>query len=63
METLYLGDGLYVKPEADGLWLLANDHENPTDKVFLEVDVLENFLRYVKAWKKEQGFTDNAEPA
>ena len=44
----YIGDGVYVKWRGDGVWLLANDHLNPTDKVFLEMPVLAALIRFVK---------------
>ena len=31
----YLGDGVYAKFDGHGIWLLANHHEHPTDKVYL----------------------------
>ena len=48
----YLGDGLYVKWDNGGLWLMANHHETPTDKVFLEPEVYEALLRFVEDIKK-----------
>jgi len=42
----YLGDGVYVKYDGHGIWLLANHHQNPTDKIYLEPSVfraLKNF--------------------
>jgi hypothetical protein len=48
----YIGDGVYVKWRGDGVWLLANDHENPTDKVFLEMPVLDALNRFVKRMAK-----------
>ena len=36
----YLGDGVYAKFNGHGIWLLANHHKNPTDKVYLEPSVL-----------------------
>ena len=44
----YLGDGVYVKWRGDGIWVMANHHENPTDKVFLEIPVLAALVRFVE---------------
>ena len=35
----YIGDGVYVYKEYGGVWLLANDHLQPTDKIYLEPEV------------------------
>ena len=45
----YLGDGVYAKADGmGGVWLLANDHKNPTDKVYLEPSVHRNYLQFVE---------------
>jgi len=36
----YLGDGVYAIFEGYGIWLHANDHKNPTDRIYLEPKVL-----------------------
>jgi hypothetical protein len=48
MEPLkeYLGDGVYALFDGFGIWLHANDHENPTDRVYLEPEVLEALNRF-----------------
>ena len=47
----YIGDGVYVAHDGFGLWLLANDHINPTDKIYLEPEVLKALNRFAdKAW-------------
>ena len=38
---VYLGDGVYVKTDQFGVWLHANDHLNPTDKIYLEWSIFE----------------------
>jgi hypothetical protein len=43
----YLGDGLYVKYDGIQFCLMANHHEYPSDKVYLEDKVLENFFEYI----------------
>ena len=47
----YLGDGLYVKFDGYGINLLANSHEQPTDVVYLEPEVLTKFFSYVEKLK------------
>ena len=45
----YLGDGVYVKWRGDGVWVMANHHEHPTDKVFIETPyVLAALNRFVE---------------
>jgi len=44
----YLGDGVYALFDGYGIWLHANDHLNPTDKVYLEPEVLESLNRFAK---------------
>jgi len=44
----YLGDGVYALFDGYGIWLHANDHKNPTDKVYLEPSVLESLNRFAK---------------
>ena len=40
-EVKYLGDGVYaIADDWGGIWLHTNDHINPTDKVYLEPEVL-----------------------
>lgn len=51
-EAQYLGDGLYVQFDGYQVWLLANSHTHPTDKVALEPPVLEAFLSFVRELKE-----------
>ena len=44
----YLGDGVYAKPDQWGIWLHANSHLEPTDKIYLEMAVIQNLVRKVK---------------
>lgn len=37
----YLGDGVYAIHDGFGIWLYANDLKNPTDKIYIEPDVLD----------------------
>lgn len=42
----YLGDGVYAIFDGYGIWLHANDHEHPTDRVYLEPEVLQSLLDF-----------------
>ena len=42
---VYLGDGVYAKTDQFGVWLHANDHLNPTDKIYLEWSIFEALIR------------------
>jgi len=42
----YLGDGVYAIYDGYGIWLHANDHLNPTDRIYLEWEVLESLNRF-----------------
>jgi len=44
----YIGDGVYAIYDGFGIWLHANDHENPTDRVYLEPKVLNQLVRFSK---------------
>jgi hypothetical protein len=53
----YLGDGVYVIYDGYGIWLHADSHEFPTDRIYLEPEVLEklnNFAKEVEKWEKEK---------
>lgn len=47
----YLGDGVYVGHDGYQLWLYANHHEHPTDRIALEPSVLEALIRYAERIK------------
>ena len=47
--TEHLGDGVYAIYDGHGIWLYANDHENPTDRVYLEPAVFEALVRFKEA--------------
>jgi len=44
----YLGDGVYAIYDGYGIWLHANDHKNPTDRIYLEPQVMEVLDRFRK---------------
>ena len=50
----YLGDGVYAIFDGYGIWLHANDHRDPTDRIYLEpavMNALERFNKEVKELK------------
>ena len=49
-EPVYLGDGVYAMYDGMGVWLHANDHLNPTDRVYLEEDVLAKLFKQYYYW-------------
>lgn len=42
----YLGDGVYAIFDGYGIWLHANHHEHPTDRVYLEPEVFDALIRF-----------------
>lgn len=46
----HLGDGVYAIYEAHGIWLHANHHLDPTDKIWIE----NNVLALLQQWKIQQ---------
>ena len=56
----YAGDGIYVMVDKYGIWLHANHHKFPTDKIYIDNTTLKSILKiredgiaYLK--KKEEG--------
>lgn len=47
----YLGDGVYAHFDGFGVLLHANDHLNPTDRIYLEPEVLESLNRFIERMK------------
>lgn len=50
----YLGDGVYAIFDGYGIWLHANDHKHPTDKVYLEPQVLTDLIAFNKEVRTEE---------
>lgn len=50
----YLGDGVYAIADAAGIWLHANDHLYPTDRIYLESSVLRELNTFAKDVKIER---------
>jgi hypothetical protein len=42
----YLGDGVYARYDGYSITLLANSHEEPTDVIDLEPNVLDALIRF-----------------
>lgn len=52
----YIGDGVYVEFDGYGIWLYANDFNNPTNKIYLEPMVLEALIRFSLRMKEPHKF-------
>jgi len=50
----YIGDGVYAIFDGFGIWLHANDHQHPTDKVYLEPQVLRDLIAFDKEARSEE---------
>ena len=48
MKKKYIGDGAYVDYDGFGLILTTEDGINITNRIYLESDVYDSFLLYVK---------------
>jgi hypothetical protein len=46
--SIYIGDGVYCGFDGFGIWLHANSHDNPTDKIYLEPVVLQQLINFAK---------------
>ncbi len=49
-EPVYLGDGVYARFDGHGIMLMANHHETPTDKIYLEPAVLAALFKQANEW-------------
>ena len=54
MPASYLGDGVYAIFDGYGIWLHANHHEHPTDRVYLEPQVLRDLVAFDKMARDEE---------
>lgn len=50
----YLGDGLYAIFDGFSIWLHANSHDDPTDRVCLEPKVFKALIEFEKAAKTKE---------
>jgi len=48
LPTEYLGDGVYAIYDGFGIWLHANDHKCPTDRIYLEPSILQALSNFAK---------------
>ena len=44
----YIGDGVYAGYDGMGIWLHANSHCNPTDRIYLEDMVFFQLISFAK---------------
>jgi hypothetical protein len=45
-EPRYLGDGVYIGHDGYQIWLHANNHERPTDRIAIDHNVYVEMKRY-----------------
>lgn len=51
----YLGDGVYAIYDGGGIWLHANSHDNPTDRIYLEPETASALFRFARdIWPKDE---------
>ena len=50
----YLGDGVYAIFDGFGIWLHANSHDEPTDRVYLEPSVFSALTDFEKRSKSPE---------
>jgi hypothetical protein len=50
----YYGDGVYAKSDQCGIWLHANSHKDPTDRIYLEWSVYDSLIEAVEQLKEDQ---------
>jgi hypothetical protein len=51
----YCGDGVYVISDGFGIWLHTGDPYEPDNRVYLEPEVLDMVMAFVKQCKEERG--------
>jgi hypothetical protein len=51
MKTIYIGDGVYASFDGYYFTLTTGTPTNTKDKIYLEPDILESFLNFVKTCK------------
>ena len=51
----YLGDGVYVRNDGHSIAVMANSHLAPTDTIYLEKEVIEDFIMFLRkqGWIKD----------
>lgn len=58
----YLGDGVYAGFDGFGIMLHANDHRNPTDRVYLEPSVIDRLNAFMKRKCDERSHRSSGTP-
>lgn len=48
-EVEYLGDAVYALFDGYGIWLHANSHDKPTDRIYIEDMTLANLITFVNS--------------
>ena len=56
---VYLGDGVYAKFDGMGIWLHANSHDRPTDRIYLELPVWSGLKRMAARWLGQKEGAEN----
>jgi hypothetical protein len=49
----YIGSGVYVEYVAGGVWIKANHHEHPTDKVWLDNYAWQSLKRFMERMQQQ----------
>lgn len=55
MKSEYIGDGVYAIDDGRGIWLHANDIDDPTDKIYLEPSVMHQLIWFWNKCKQTPG--------
>lgn len=50
----YFGDGVYAVFNGFSIELRANHHETPTDRIFLEPEIMDKLIRYYEEIKAKR---------
>lgn len=55
LEPRYLGDGVYANYDGEYIWLLVGSHDQPTDRVALDISVYTELARFAEkaGWTRE----------
>ena len=49
----HLGDGVYAIWEPQGVWLHANHHLHPTDRIWLDNSVIKSLKQFIEQHERE----------
>ena len=56
-QTEHIGDGAYLHFDGYGFELRANDHENPTDRVYIDGGCVRTLIRLMRGTIEERDAT------